>query len=132
MRDIYAVQEGKRQIEKDEAGLYIPTYKVAGIFAAQSDQDHSRLRQNLSGSFSQKGLRAQEGYIMIHINLLIQKLHEASGGPFLDISQWLAFTAFDIVGDLAFGESFNCLQDSKFSPWYFMVPIPACCSSLIK
>jgi cytochrome P450 len=30
---------------------------------------------------------------------------------------WFNFAAFDIIGDLTLGESFNCLQDSKFHPW---------------
>lgn len=35
----------------------------------------------------------------------------------LDIVQWFNFTTFDIVGDLAFGQSFDSLQDGALHPW---------------
>lgn len=35
----------------------------------------------------------------------------------LDIVPWFNYTTFDIFGDLAFGESFECLQNSKLHPW---------------
>jgi len=35
----------------------------------------------------------------------------------VDISAWLNFATFDMIGDLTFGEPFNCLRDSCFHPW---------------
>jgi hypothetical protein len=57
------------------------------------------------------------------VNLLIQRLEEQTKkvveDKFLeiDIAPWMNFTAFDIFGDLGFGESFNCLEDSRYHPW---------------
>ena len=31
--------------------------------------------------------------------------------------KWLNFTTFDIVGDLALGESFHCLEESRYHGW---------------
>jgi hypothetical protein len=39
----------------------------------------------------------------------------------VDMSQWYNFTTFDIIGDLAFGEPFDCLKDSQYHPWVEMV-----------
>ena len=30
---------------------------------------------------------------------------------------WYNFTSFDLIGDLAFGEPFHCLENSKTHPW---------------
>ncbi|KAJ5662423.1 uncharacterized protein N7477_010039 [Penicillium maclennaniae] len=37
------------------------------------------------------------------------------------MSQWYNFTTFDIVGNLAFGEPFDCLKDNKYHPWVEMI-----------
>ncbi len=40
-----------------------------------------------------------------------------SQGSALNISTWYNFLTFDIIGDLGFGESFNCLKDVKYHAW---------------
>ena len=35
----------------------------------------------------------------------------------LDIVPWFNYTTFDIFSDLGYGESFNCLESSRFHPW---------------
>ncbi|KAF6839218.1 cytochrome p450 [Colletotrichum plurivorum] len=35
----------------------------------------------------------------------------------IDIAAWYNFTTFDIIGDLAFGEPFGCLENSDWHPW---------------
>lgn len=62
--------------------------------------------------FTESAMRAQEPLIKIYIDLLIQRLHENCFNP-IDIVEWLNFTTFDIIGDLTFGESFDCLQTSE-------------------
>ena len=39
----------------------------------------------------------------------------------VDVNRWFAYTTFDIIGDLAVGELFHCLRDSKFHPRVAMV-----------
>jgi cytochrome P450 len=39
----------------------------------------------------------------------------------LDMTRWYNFTTFDIIGDLAFGEPFDCLRESQYHPWVSMV-----------
>lgn len=47
-----------------------------------------------------------------YFDLLIQRLHENCDQP-VNMVHWFDCTTFDIIGDLTFGESFNCLQDAK-------------------
>lgn len=35
----------------------------------------------------------------------------------VNIVNWYMFLTFDILGDLGFGESFNCLENSTYHPW---------------
>lgn len=44
-------------------------------------------------------------------DLLIQRLHKNCEKA-IDINLWYNLVAFDIIGDLTFGESFGCLKYS--------------------
>lgn len=35
----------------------------------------------------------------------------------LDMVSWYNWTTFDIIGDLAFGEPFGCLEKAEYDPW---------------
>lgn len=37
------------------------------------------------------------------------------------VAQWFGVLAFDVIGDLCFGESFGCLEDAKFHPWIALI-----------
>lgn len=62
-----------------------------------------------------------------YVGLLIERLRERSmlpgdeamsgKGVVLDIVPWFNYTTFDISGDLGFGESFQCLEHSRYHPW---------------
>jgi averantin hydroxylase len=79
--------------------------------------DHSRFRRLLSHSFSDKGIREQTPVIRQHVNLLIQRLHEHAEKGSQNMVDWYTWTTFDLIGDLAFGEPFNCLRDVATHPW---------------
>lgn len=84
-------------------------------------QEHAMLRRLLSHGFSDRSLREQQPLIMKYIDLLIQRMHEKhSTGP-VDLSSWYNYTTFDIIGDLSFGESFGCLENSDYHPWVKMI-----------
>lgn len=57
---------------------------------------------------------------MSYIDLLTSRLRECASSPdteVVDLVKWFNFTTFDIVGDLALGESFHCLEDSRYHGW---------------
>lgn len=83
-----------------------------------SHADHARIRRHLSHAFSEKALREQEGLITAYINVLMDKLTDvAESGAKVDMVKWYNFTTFDIVSDLAFGESFSSLNNGEYHPW---------------
>ena len=84
------------------------------------------MRGVLSHGFTEKALRAQEGLIQSYIDLLISRLREKAiiakeigdeAAATVDICQWYNFTTFDIIGDLGFGEPFDCLREGTYHPW---------------
>ena len=85
-----------------------------------NDADHARYRRLLSHAFSEKALRQQEHLLQSYVALLIQRLRSRASSPksaTVDMVQWLNFTTFDIIGDLTFGESFQCLDESRYHSW---------------
>jgi averantin hydroxylase len=93
-----------------------PPNGVSSILGA-NHADHSRFRRLLSHAFSDKGIREQDPLIRQYVDLLIQRLHEHAGQGSQDMVDWYTWTTFDVIGDLAFGEPFNCLRDVATHPW---------------
>ncbi|KAL1854027.1 hypothetical protein VTK73DRAFT_8826 [Phialemonium thermophilum] len=46
---------------------------------------------------------------------------DAPAPPRFDMTQWYNWTTFDIIGDLAFGEPFGCLENATYHPWVLTV-----------
>jgi len=85
-----------------------------------NDADHSRYRRLLSNAFSERALIQQESLLLSYIELLISRLRECVSSKdtaVVDMVQWFNFTTFDIVGDLSLGESFHCLEESRYHGW---------------
>lgn len=63
------------------------------------DTDHSRIRGLLANAFSEKALHEQKPIMQKYVDLLIASLRaRARAGESIDISDWLNFTTFDIIG----------------------------------
>jgi averantin hydroxylase len=110
------IYQSKPEFSKDP--MHLPPFHngTPGILAADH-RNHSRYRRLLANGFSDKGMRAQQPMIQRHIDLLLQRLRERFTSGSQDISEWYNWTTFDIIGDLAFGESFDCLQNAKTHDW---------------
>lgn len=128
---IYGTRTGHGQKAKDYR-FYPPTAGKGASIIQSNDQDHSRFRRLLSHAFSDSSLRSQEPIIKGYVDLLIQRLHENStpaeekgmtnseAKP-LNLVAWYNFATFDIIGDLAFGEPFDCLKNSDYHAWVQMI-----------
>lgn len=77
---------------------------------------HARVRRQLAPAFTTRALRDQEPILQRYTNLLVERLREMVGTE-VDIVPWFNFATFDVFSDLAFGESFDCLQNSRYHPW---------------
>ena len=115
-KDIYASKAGRSQNPKDPAALPPPHEGQATNMFMANDADHTRHRRLMSHAFSTKGLEEQQPVIASYVDLLIQRLRENAAHP-QNMVAWYNWTTFDIVGDLAFGESFHGLRDQHWHPW---------------
>ncbi|KAJ2998612.1 hypothetical protein NUW58_g262 [Xylaria curta] len=81
-------------------------------------QDHFRLRRAMLPAFSDKALTQQEPLIRTYVDLLIKRLREVSETTnCTNLVQWYNFTTFDLIADLAFGESLHGLETGESNVW---------------
>jgi hypothetical protein len=66
----------------------------------------------------------KEPRIQFYADLLVKRLQEhlelqggSDRGVVVDVVDWFHWFAFDLVGELAFGEAFGCLDETKTHPW---------------
>lgn len=101
-----------------------------GIFNTRSRPEHTRKRKIVSHIFSQKSVLEFEPHVRLYVRQLIQqwdRLYDAGvkglsgddgeggwkgrdGRVWLDCLPWYNYLAFDIIGDLAFGNPFGMLE----------------------
>ncbi|KAI1098726.1 cytochrome P450 monooxygenase [Jackrogersella minutella] len=92
-----------------------------GVIGANSE-DHSRMRRILANGFSAQQMIKQEPLLRGYIDLLFKRMREASdSGRSVDMVRWYNYTTFDLIGDLAFGEPFGCLEASNYHSWVAMI-----------
>jgi cytochrome P450 len=110
------LKHGQPECEKDRR--FAEKIDDTSLIHAPRDK-HGPLRRALAHAFSAKALGEQMPLINQYIDLLMRRLHENGehGTKPLNMVHWFDWTTFDIVGDLAFGEPFGCLQESKAHPW---------------
>ncbi|KAK3311564.1 putative cytochrome P450 [Chaetomium strumarium] len=119
-KDIYGHRaHGEPEYPKDPSHYFQDDPAHPHIVGAPRDH-HSRLRRLLSNAFSDKALREQEHVLSGYAISLVEALRTKCSEP-VDLSKWFNFTAFDMIGHLAFAESFNCISSSKYHPWVSMV-----------
>lgn len=72
------------------------------------------MRRYLRDAFSDRSLREQETSINQAIDEFMDKIGEVGASPSsIDIIMWFNLLTFDIIGDLAFGQSFGGVLSGK-------------------
>ncbi|KAK8178090.1 cytochrome P450 [Phyllosticta citrichinensis] len=117
-KTIYVNGNNKAPFAKEPAHYPLPPDMPAGLLQDLDDASHRRQRQVFSSAFSERALKDQEPLLRTHVERLMARLTELSNQD-VDITDYLNFVAFDIMGDLAMGASLGLLvdRDSKFAPW---------------
>lgn len=122
-KDIYSYRPGHAVFERDELTYGKAANGVHTLLTAQKG-DHARFRRVLDHAFSDRASRDQEPIVVAHVDTLIRTLHEQVRGQYLgkvDVVKWYHWMSFDIIGDLSFGQSFDCLKTQRYHPWVEMV-----------
>ena len=96
--------------------------RTPSIVSTTSPNDHRRFRAVLSTCFTPSAVKAQEPVVISHVDKMIDRLRQQcasrdEGNTVVNIAEWSKYIVFDILGDLGFAESFNCLDNSALHPW---------------
>ncbi|KAE8143178.1 cytochrome P450 [Aspergillus pseudotamarii] len=107
-----------------------PFYDVFGagfrkscIGSERNPRKHGEMRRMLSSAFSQRSLLEQEGTVGRIVDRFIEIVGKkgGKGSPGLNMTKWTEMVGFDILGEMAFGESFHSLEDGKPHFWSDLV-----------
>lgn len=85
------------------------------IGSERDSKKYSAMRRMLSPAFSQRGLLEQEEIITNVVDKFVKILGEKSGpgSMGINVTKWFEMNSFDILGEMAFGESFHSLETGK-------------------
>ncbi|KAF4438949.1 hypothetical protein F53441_12683 [Fusarium austroafricanum] len=101
-----------------------PFYNVlhprVSLHMIREHKEHSNRRKVWDRAFSSKSLQDYEPRITKYTTQLLDRLHEMQGMD-INASDWLNFHSFDVMGDLAFGKSFDMLRSGV--KHYFMTAL---------
>lgn len=107
-----------------------PNDMPQNIVTTTDIQVRARMRRLLTPSFNEKSLRDQSPVLEIYADKVMDRLNaiykaakkddRAAVVNFLD---WMNFYTMDIIGDLALGESFHCI-DSRHVFYFFATCFP--------
>jgi cytochrome P450 len=110
---------GSKELAKWGDAYLLPAFMAPHLQNTVDKEHHKMLRRAVAPGFSDQSLRAQEPLVSKYIENLTARLRESciAGKPVFNMEKWYRFTVFDIIGDLALGESFGCLNSAEFHPW---------------
>ncbi|KAK9773833.1 putative Cytochrome P450 ClCP1 [Seiridium cardinale] len=117
-RDVYTARPSGEHLEK-----YIPFYRPAGTssrsIVSAEKEEHSMVRKLLAPSFSDKAMREVEPTVGRYVDSLLRQVTRVcdDGKAAVNMRDWYNFTTFDVIGNLAFGEDFGCLEGGDYHPW---------------
>ncbi|KAK1545892.1 hypothetical protein CPAR01_03394 [Colletotrichum paranaense] len=120
-KDIYAHKTGgKKNFPKDPRVYGTDPNGHRNLITTLPDSDHSRLRRVFSPAFSERSLKAQAPLILSYVDQLIGNICrgiQTDSDAKFDMVKLYNLTTFDIMAELAFGESLGLLADSEYSEW---------------
>ncbi|KAI3337515.1 cytochrome P450 [Xylariaceae sp. AK1471] len=120
-QDIYGFRPGHRTFIKGvfyEGGVF-SSRGVSSIDTERDPQRHANMRRLLANAFSMTSLTEQEELVRGTIDRFIEvfKTKTVEHGQVFDVTKGYERMTFDIIGDLAFGETFGALESETPHPW---------------
>ncbi|TGO70657.1 hypothetical protein BELL_0689g00010 [Botrytis elliptica] len=122
--DIYVHRSGHVDPTKDPVWYKAPDEMPQNIVTSLDMERHARFRRVLSSSFTETSLRTQSPLIETFADLLVDRLTKQvtnskapDNSATIDMVQWASWFTVDVIGELALGESFACLENTELHPW---------------
>lgn len=91
--------------------MYGSGYDSLCVGSERDPQNHARMKKSLASAFSTQALLDQEKIIQRCIDGFVDKVgHGSKRENGVNVSDWYEMIAFDILGEMAFGETFHCIE----------------------
>ncbi|KAH6645040.1 cytochrome P450 [Truncatella angustata] len=118
-KDIYGRRANGDEMPPEHNYYHFGDEGSTSMLGAEKEE-HDRLRRYIAPGFSERAIREQEPVIGGYVDLLIQRLQERCDEK-VDMTAWLNYTTFDIIGYLSFGSDFGCLENADYHPWVKLI-----------
>ncbi len=111
-KDVHGHKPGRKPFLKGT--FYEPFPEDIHQIVSESDPArHAAMRKTLSHGFSASALGGQEDRVHHFVNLLVDQIQRRYTKVPGDMTKWYNYITFDIIGELAFGEPFGCLESGQ-------------------
>lgn len=119
--DIYSFRPGHRAFIKSDfyEGGSFSSRGVRSMAMERNVDAHAKMRRHLSHAFSAQSLAEQEVLVTENIDKFVELVGRegTQGDCGINMSKAFAMMTFDVIADLAFGESFGGLESGEQHPW---------------
>ncbi|KAF2878218.1 cytochrome P450 [Massariosphaeria phaeospora] len=94
-------------------GARPPGVEAFNVISARAT-DHARFRKALTPAYSEARTREYEPIVRFYVEKLMSRFDEritqGKGSAVVDFVKWANFTTFDIIGELSWSKSYQCLE----------------------
>ncbi|KAI1245470.1 hypothetical protein MGN70_012360 [Eutypa lata] len=111
LKQLFSFRSNTEKTEWYHTWEILAGVEVPSLFPGQDKKVHSFLRKRVAAAYSMSTVLRTEKHIQSCMDLLWRQLkkHADTGHP-VDMSNWTSYLAYDVVGELAFGEKFGSLE----------------------
>lgn len=95
-------------------GARPPGVEAHSAISAPADS-HARFRKALNPAYSEKSVKEYEPVIQFYFDKLVSQLDKRISNDgkskIVDIVEWVNFATFDVIGELTWSRSYECLDN---------------------
>lgn len=111
VKELYRVQQPLEKSDFYHVWQNTAFGKHKDNFSVINETEHASRRRIVNPVYSLSNVLQSEPYIDVCSRLFVQKLGKfADGGIPIDMGRWLQMYAFDVIGELYFGQMFGFLE----------------------
>ncbi|KAI0883156.1 cytochrome P450 [Annulohypoxylon maeteangense] len=118
-RDIYSTPS-KTKKPFPKCGIFYNNGDESNIFYELDPAEHARMRKTLAPGFTGVAMKTHEHIIHQYVDMFVHKVGEICSmrrGAGVDVVEAVPWLAFDVMGELTFGESFNAVASGQTHFW---------------
>lgn len=115
-KDIYGHSPGRQTLIRSEFyDMFGAGFSKLCISSERDPKKHAAVKRSLTNAFSTRSLLEQEDIITGNIDAFVARIgHDGGkGSEGLNMTKWYEMISFDILGEMAFGESLHCIDTGE-------------------